>query len=87
MEQTETPLGYYARVNTGQQSLCEVDVNVAGNELVIRSRSAVDTGMPLQMQQAGWRTQQLSLPANTGLAAMRMQRGDGVVEIFIPRVR
>ena len=87
VEQTQTPLGYYVRVNTGQQGLREVDVNVAGNVLVIRSRSVVDTGIPLQMQQAGWMTQWLSLPADTDLAAMRMQRGDGVIEIFIPRIR
>ena len=70
---------------TGLQGLHEADFDPAGSVRAIRS--AVDTGMPLQMRQAGRRTQRLSLPADTGLAAMRMQRGDGVVEIFTPRVR
>jgi hypothetical protein len=41
----------------------------------------------MQMRQSGWMIHSILLPVDANVAAMQMQRGDGVVEIFIPRGR
>ena len=88
VEQNETPAGYLIRVLTGQPGAPTVDIGVQGGFLTIRSRSLTSAGgNAMQMHQSGWATQSISLPAGANVAAMQMQRGDGVVEIFIPRGR
>jgi hypothetical protein len=75
-------------VHTGQPGLPVVDISVQGSLLVIRSQSSTTGGgNPMQMNQSGWSNQSISLPADANIAAMQMQRGNGVVEIFIPRGR
>jgi hypothetical protein len=84
--QNEVPAGYQIRVRTGQPGLPAVDISVQGGVLMIRSRSsAVGGGNAMQTQQSGWSIHSIFLPADANVAAMQMQRGDGVVEIFIPR--
>jgi len=86
VQQNEVPAGYQIRVHTGQPGLPAVDVSVQGGVLMIRSRtSAVGGGNAMQMQQSGWSSHAIFLPADANVAAMQMQRGDGVVQIFIPR--
>jgi len=86
VQQNEVPAGYQIRVHTGQPGLPAVDVSVQGGALMIRSRSsAVGGGNAMQMQQSGWSSHAIFLPADANVAAMQMQRGDGVVQIFIPR--
>lgn len=86
VQQNEVPAGYQIRVHTGQPGLPAVDISVQGGVLMIRSRSfAVGGGNAMQTQQSGWSIHSIFLPADANVAAMQMQRGDGVVEIFIPR--
>jgi hypothetical protein len=88
VEQNETPAGYLIRVLTGQPGAPTVDIGVQGGFLTIRSRAMTSVGGgAMQMHQSGWASQSLALPADANVAAMQMQRGDGVVEIFIPRGR
>ena len=88
VQQNEVPAGYQIRVHTGQPGLPVVDISVQGGLLVIRSQSsATGGGNAMQMNQSGWSNQSISLPADANVAAMQMQRGNGVVEIFIPRGR
>jgi HSP20 family molecular chaperone IbpA len=88
VQQNEVPAGYQIRVHTGQMGLPVVDISVQGNLLVIRSQSSTTGGgNAMQMNQSGWSNQSISLPADANVAAMQMQRGNGVVEIFIPRGR
>jgi hypothetical protein len=88
VQQNEVPAGYQIRVHTGQPGLPVVDISVQGGLLVIRSQSsATGGGNAMQMNQSGWSSQSISLPADANVAAMQMQRGNGVVEIFIPRGR
>jgi hypothetical protein len=87
VQQNEIPTGYQIRIYTGQPGTPVVDIGVQGGFLTVRSHSTTSapSGTAMQMQQAGWSTQSISLPADANVAAMQMQRGDGVVEIFIPR--
>lgn len=88
VEQNETPAGYLIRVRTGQPGAPNVDIGVQGGFLTIRSHSMTSAGAnAMQMQQSGWSTQSITLPADANIAAMQIQRGDGVTEIFIPRSR
>ena len=89
VEQSHTPMGYTIRVHTGRPGTQDIEVGLEGHALVIKQREMTQTapGMPMQMQQSGWSTQWVSLPADANVAAMRMSRGNGVVEIFVPRVR
>ena len=88
VQQNEVPAGYQIRVHTGQPGLPVVDISVQGGLLVIRSQSsATGGGNAMQISQSGWSNQSISLPADANVAAMQMQRGNGVVEIFIPRGR
>ena len=88
VQQNEVPAGYQIRVQTGQPGLPVVDISVDGSLLVIRSQSsAIGGGNAMYMNQSGWSNQSISLPADANVAAMQMQRGNGVVEIFIPRGR
>ena len=89
VQQNEIPAGYQIRVHTGQLDTPALDIGVQGGFLTIRTRSLTraggGNGMP--MQQLGWATQSISLPTDANVAAMQLQQGDGVVEIFIPRGR
>ncbi len=86
VQQDQTPAGYRIRVFTGQAGAPMPDIGVQGGVLTIRSQSATGgNGMP--MYQSGWAMQSIALPADAQVAAMQMQRGDGVVDIFIPRGR
>ena len=87
VEQNQIPAGYQIRVHTGQSGPPMVDISVQGGFLTISSRTggSVGVGGGMQMQQAGSASQSIALPADANVAAMQMQRGDGVVEIFIPR--
>ena len=86
VEQSQTPAGYQIRVHTGQSGPPMVDISTQGGFLTMRSHSAGGVGDGgMQMQQAGWASQSIALPADANVAAMQMQRGDGVVQIFIPR--
>jgi hypothetical protein len=88
VQQNETPAGYQIRVHTGEPGVPAVDIGVQGGFLTIRSHPATKAaGGMLSMQQAGWATQSISLPADANVAAMQIQRCDGLVEIFIPRGR
>jgi len=88
VQQAEVPAGYQIRVHTGQPGLPAVDIGVENGFLVIRSQtSTTGGGNAMQMNQSGWSNQSISLPADANVSAMQMQRGNGVVEIFIPRVR
>jgi hypothetical protein len=88
VQQAEVPAGYQIRVYTGKPGLPAVDIGVQGGLLVIRSQSsATGGGDATQMSQTGWSNQSISLPADANVLAMQMARGNGVVEIFIPRIR
>ena len=88
VQQNQTPAGYQIRVHTGEPGAPTVDIGVQGGFLTIRSHSATNAGGGMMsMQQAGWATQSISLPADANIAAMQIQRSDGLVEIFIPRGR
>jgi len=89
VEQSHSPLGYTIRVRTGQPGTTDIEVGMEGHALVIKKRQLQQgtPGSPLQMQQAGWSTQWVSLPADANVSAMRMSRGNGLVEIFVPRAR
>ncbi len=88
VQQSQTPAGYQIRVHTGEPGAPTVDIGVQGGFLTIRRHAATNAadGM-MSMHQAGWATQSISLPADANIAAMQMQRSDGLVEIFIPRGR
>lgn len=89
LEQLHTPMGYTIRVRTGNPGAQDLEIGLEGHALVIKKRDMTQTalGMPIQMQQSGWSTQWVSLPADANLAALRMARGNGMVEIFVPRTR
>jgi hypothetical protein len=80
VEQAQSPAGYQVRVYSGQPAAQDIRIGAEGGALVVRRVSAGWGG-----QQAGWMTQWVALPADANLAAMRMRRGNGVLEIFIPR--
>ena len=88
IEQNQSPAGYLIRVRTGQPGTPAVNIDVQGGFLMIQSGSSAGTtgGTGVQMQQFGWASQWISLPADANAAAMRVQWGDGVVEIFFPRL-
>lgn len=88
VQQNETPTGYVIHAYTGRPGAPAVDISAQGGFLTIRSHSMADAGgggVPMQMQRDGWTAQWISLPGDANVAAMRIQRGDGVVGIFIPR--
>jgi hypothetical protein len=87
IEQSQSPMGYGIRIHTGGPGTQDIQVGLEGRALVIRKRETTGTvpGVPIQMQQSGWSTQWVSLPGDANLAAMRMSRGNGLVEIFVPR--
>lgn len=89
VEQSASPLGYNVRVHTGNSATTDIEVGVEGHALVIKKRQmqGVVPGAPMQMQQAGWSTQWVSLPADANISSIRMSRGKGLVEIFVPRAR
>lgn len=89
VEQSHSPMGYTVRVRTGYPGTRDIEVGVEGHALVIKRREMTQTapGMPMQMQHSGWSTQWVSLPADANIAALRMSRGNSLVEIFVPRVR
>jgi len=87
VQQNEILAGYYIRVHTGQPGAPAVDIAVQDGFLTIRTHSTGGGGNAMQMQHSGWSTQAISLPADANVSAMQMQRGNGVVEIFIPRGR
>jgi hypothetical protein len=88
VQQSQTPAGYQIRVYTGEPGAPMVDIGVQGGFLNIRSQSATNAaGGSMSMHQAGWASQSISLPADANVAAMQIQRSDGLVEIFIPRGR
>lgn len=89
VEQSASPLGYIIRVHTGNRTTTDIEIGVEGHALVIKKRQVqqIGPGAPMQMQQAGWSTQWVSLPADANISSMRMSRGNGVVEIFVPRAR
>lgn len=89
VEQHQSPAGYLIRIHTGQRGAPAVDIDVQGGFLTIRTGAAEGaaggTGMPVQ--QVAWATRWIALPTDANVAAMQMQWGDGVAEIFIPRGR
>ncbi len=87
VEQSHTPLGYAIRVRTGHPGTQDIDIGLEGHALVIKKRAMAQNapGIPMQMQQSGWSTQWVSLPADANVSALRISRGNGVVEIFVPR--
>ncbi len=89
VEQSQSPAGYLIRVRTGQPGTPALDIGVEGGVLMIQSRSMAGAsgGASMQMQQVGWATQWVSLAFDADVAAMQVQWGDGIVEIFIPRRR
>jgi len=89
VEQAASPLGYSIRARTANPSTTDIEIGVEGHALVIKKRQMQQNapGAPMQMQQAGWSTQWVSLPADANISSMRMSRGNGVVEIFVPRAR
>lgn len=88
IQQAEFPVGYQIRVHTGQPGIPAVDIGVEGGFLVIRRQTAVTGGgNAMQMIQSGWSNQSIFLPADANISAMQIERGNGMVDIFIPRVR
>jgi len=87
VQHNEVPAGYQIRVTSGQPEFTGIDISVQGGFLIIRGHSAFGAGNPMQMRQSGWMIHSILLPVDANVAAMQMQRGDGVVEIFIPRGR
>ena len=89
VEQNQSPAGYQIRVRTGQPGTPAVDIDVQGGFLTIQSRSVAGNtgGAGMNMQQDGWATRWVALATDANVAAMQVQWGDGVVEIFIPRDR
>ena len=89
VEQTASPLGYGIRVHTEYPGTMDIEVGVEGHALVIKKRRVqqIGRGAPMPMQQSGWSTQWISLPADANISSMRMSRGNGLVEIFVPRAR
>ena len=87
VEQTPSPMGYTVRVYTDYPRTQDIEIGVEGRTLVIKKRemARIPPGMPMQMRQTGWSTQWVSLPADANVAALRMSRGNGIVEVFIPR--
>jgi hypothetical protein len=87
--QSHTPMGYRIRVHTGRPGTQDIEVGLEGHALVIKKREMSHTspGTPIQIQQTGWSTQWVSLPADANVTALRITRGNGLVEIFVPRVR
>jgi len=85
VEQSQSPAGYSIRVHTGQQGAQDLDMRIEGGALIIRRHHAARAvRAPLQMQQAGWMTQLIALPADANVGAMRVApRIDGI-DIFIP---
>ena len=87
VQQGETPAGYQILVQTGQPGAPTIDIGVQGGVLTIRTQAQQansGAGNAMQMQ-SGWSTRMITLPPDANFAAMQMQRGNGVVEIFIPR--
>jgi len=89
VEQSASPLGYGIRVHTENPGTMDIEVGVEGHALVIKKRQVqqIGPGASMQMQQFGWSTQWVSLPADANTSSMRMSRGNGLVEIFVPRAR
>jgi hypothetical protein len=89
VEQSQSPAGYRIRVYSGQPLAGDVNISIEGGALIIRQSSSASTavGSPVQTYQSGWSSQLVALPADANVAAMQMQRGNGMVEIFIPRFR
>jgi hypothetical protein len=89
VEQSQSPFGYSVRVSTGHHAAEDVSITVEGGALVIRRSLADGThaGGPKQTIRSSWFTQLVALPADANFAAMQMQRGNGIVDIYIPRVR
>lgn len=86
VEQSQSPAGYSIRVQGGQQGAQDIGIRIEGSVLIVRRHSAAcAVGTPLQMQQAGWTTQLIALPADANLAAMRVARRLDGIDIFIPR--
>jgi hypothetical protein len=89
VEQFQSPVGYSVRVYTGHPTAEDVGITVEGGALVIRRIPSTETHSrgPMQAFHSSWSTQFVALPADANIAAMRMQRGNGMVGIFIPRAR
>ena len=90
VEQSQSPAGYNVRVYSGHPTAEDVTITVEGGALVIRRGSSASSslsGGSMQTFRTGWSTQLVALPADANVAAMRMQRGNGVLDIFIPRAR
>ena len=89
VEQNRIPLGYGIRVHVLGGTMQNLDIGVKDGIIVIDSSNTVRTiaGSPIRMRQSGWTTRWISLPPDANLAATRMSRRDGVVEIFVPRFR
>lgn len=89
VEQSHSPQGVTIRVRSGYPGTQEINVGVEGHILVIKKRqiAQIEPGARMQIPHSGWSTQWMSLPADANVAALRISRGDGLVEIFVPRVR
>ena len=86
VEQSQSPAGYSIRVHSGQQGAQDIAIRIEGSALIIRRHSAAcAVGTPLQMQQAGWTTQLIALPADANVTATRIARRLDGIDIFIPR--
>lgn len=85
LEQNETPAGYMIRLLTASTGVPAVDITAQGGFLIIRSGSAAGAGGDMPIRQTGWTTQWISLPVDADIATTRMQQGNGIIEIFIPR--
>ena len=87
VEQTQSPAGYHIRVQTPGGGLANLQIAVEAGAIVIRSSEHTMGATPFQTRQSGWSNRWVQLPADANLAATRMGRIDGGVEIFVPRWR
>lgn len=87
VEQSQSQAGYSIRVYTGQPGTQDIEIGLEGRALFIRrsEHSRAFPGARLPIQQSEWTTQWVSLPADANLGALRMSRGSGLIEIFVPR--
>lgn len=87
VEQSQSPSGYHIRVYVSGGRSGNLQISVEAGAIIVRSSEGVAASGQFQMQQSGWSTRWLALPADANLAAMRLSRGEDGVEIFVPRFR
>lgn len=76
VQQSQSTAGYLVRIQSATQA--KPTLGVDGQTLLIRSQGNA---------QSGWSAQWVSLPADANIAAMRVSRSPGLLELFIPRRR